>query len=132
MTEQIHLDTHVVVWLAAGDLRRIPAALLHRMQDADLVISPVVRLELDLLNERGKITYPASDIIDKVQVEIGLREDSTPLRRIVMAAVAPRKTWHNGDPYDRLILATALAAQAHLATKDQGLRDVFPEHTLWD
>ena len=41
-------------------------------------------------------------------------------------------TWHHGDPYDRLILATALAAQAHLATKDQGLRDFFPEHTLWD
>ena len=55
MTEQLHLDTHVVIWLAAGDTHRFPPDLLHRMESADLVVSPVVRLEMDLLNERGEI-----------------------------------------------------------------------------
>lgn len=79
VTEQIHLDTHVVIWLAAGDTGRFPQPLLSRMESADLVVSPIVRLELDLLHERGKIRSPASDLIDKVTVEVGVREDPTPL-----------------------------------------------------
>lgn len=132
MTQQIHLDTHVVIWLAAGDLGRFPQPLLARMESADLVVSPIVRLELDLLHEHGKISSPASDLIDKVTIEVGVREDPTPLSRIVMAAVTPKKTWHNGDSYDRLILSAAIANQSILATKDGPLRRSFPDLTLWD
>ena len=74
----------------------------------------------------------ASDLIDKVVVEVGIREDPTPLSRIVMAAITPRKQWHIGDPYDRLILAAAVANQARLATKDGPLRAAFPDITTWD
>lgn len=132
MTDQIHLDTHVVIWLAAGEVHRFPAGLLDRMEAADLVVSPLVRLEMDLLHERGKIASPAGDLIDKVVVEVGIREDPTPLSRIVMAAITPRKQWHIGDPYDRLILAAAVANQARLATKDGPLRAAFPDITVWD
>lgn len=131
-TEQLHLDTHVVIWLAAGEIRRFPQSLLDRMEFADLVVSPIVRLELDLLHERSKIAGPASDVIDKVTVEVGLREDHTPLSRAVMAAIAPKKTWHNGDPYDRLILSAAIANQSLLVTKDGSLRAAFPDLTVWD
>ena len=131
MTEQIHLDTHVVIWLAAGETSRFPRDLLARMESADLVVSPIVRLELDLLHERGKIASPASDLIDKVTVEVGIREDPTPLSRVVMAAITPKKEWHNGDPYDRLILSAAIANQARLVTKDGRLRGAFPDLTIW-
>lgn len=132
MSEQVHLDTHVVIWLAAGDLNLFPAGLLDRLESADLVVSPIVRLELDLLHERGKIDSPASDIFDKVTVEVGIREDPTPLSRIVMAAITPRKDWHNGDPYDRLILSAAIANRSPLVTKDRPLRSAFPSLTMWD
>ena len=132
MSEQLHLDTHVVIWLAAGEINRVPAALLERMEPADLVLSPIVRLELDLLHERKKIATAASDIIDKVAVEVGVREDTTSLARVVMAAVTPKRSWHNGDPYDRLILSAAIAGQALLVTKDVALRSAFPDLTLWD
>lgn len=127
----MHLDTHVVIWIAAGEVGRFPGDLLDRMESADLVVSPVVRLEMDLLHERGRISSPASDLVDKVTAEVGIREDSTPLARIVMAAIAPRKQWHNGDPYDRLILAAAIANQAPLVTKDGALRAAFPDNTMW-
>ena len=65
-------------------------------------------------------------------VEVGIREDPTSLSRIVMAAITPKKQWHNGDPYDRLILAATIANQAHLITKDGALRAAFPDHTIWD
>lgn len=132
MSEQLHLDTHVIVWLAAGETRRFHQSLLERMEHADLVVSPLVRLELDLLHERGRIASHASDLIDKVTAEIGLREDRTSLARIVMAAITPRKAWHNGDPYDRLILASAIANQSLLVTKDGPMRDSFPELTIWE
>lgn len=132
MTEQVHLDTHVVIWLAAGETDRFPGGLLGRLESADLVVSPVVRLELDLLHERGKIASPASDILDKVIVEVGVREDTTPLPRVVMAAITPKKDWHNGDPYDRLILSAAIANQSPLVTKDRALRSAFPDLTMWD
>ena len=132
MTEQFHLDTHVIIWLAAGDTDRFPSDLLARMESADLLASPVVRLELDLLHERRRIASPASDLIDKVTVEVGIREDSTPLSRIVMAAITPKKEWPNGDPYDRLILSAAIANQALLVTKDGPLRSAFPALTLWN
>ncbi len=132
MSEQFHLDTHVIIWLAAGDLDRFPQALLDRLESADLVVSPIVRLELDLLHERRKIATPASDLITKVTAEIGMREDSTPLSRIVMAAITPQKDWPNGDPYDRLILSSAIANRNLLVTKDAPLRAAFPDLTLWD
>lgn len=132
MTEQVHLDTHVIIWLAAGATDQFPRGLLDRLESADLVVSPIVRLELDLLHERGKIGSPASDLIDKVTVEVGLREDATSLSRIVMAAITPKKDWHNGDPYDRLILSAAIANQSLLVTKDRSLRAAFPDLTLWD
>lgn len=132
MTGRLHLDTHVLVWLAAGELGRFPGGLLDRMETADLVVSPVVRLELDLLHERGKIASPASDVIDKVVVEVGIREDDTPLSRIVMAAIAPRKQWHNGDPYDRLIISAAIANRSLLVTKDGPMRTAFPDLTVWE
>lgn len=49
-----------------------------------------------------------------------------------MATVTPKKTWHNGDPYDRLIVSAAIANQSILATKDRPLRRSFPDLTLWD
>lgn len=122
MSERPHLDTHVVIRLASGDLERVPGPLLERRVTADLVVSPVVRLERDLLHERSRITSPASDVIDKVSAEVGVREDDTALARLVMAAIAPRKQGHNGDPYDRLIFAAAIADHARLVIEDASHR----------
>jgi len=51
----IYLDTHVVVWLYAGDKKRFPAAVCKRIEDNELLISPIVLLELQYLKETGRL-----------------------------------------------------------------------------
>ena len=40
----IYLDTHVVVWLYAGELDRISGAAKARLEEQDLLISAMVTL----------------------------------------------------------------------------------------
>ena len=54
----VFLDTHMVVWLFA-EADRIPASVSERIDEADLFVSPMVRIELSLLAEIGRVTLPA-------------------------------------------------------------------------
>ena len=49
MAAMIHLDTHAVVWLAAGDLDRFEPFVVPLLQQQGCAISPMVMLELDYL-----------------------------------------------------------------------------------
>lgn len=124
----IHLDTHVVVWLVAGLADKVPHAVLERVQDDDVAISPVVRLELTYLREIGRLRHGADDVIGRLHRATGSVEDSTPFGDVVAAGVS--MTWTR-DPFDRLITAQALAARCDLATADQTIRTAMPGQTVW-
>lgn len=49
----IHLDTHVVVWLRAGDTKRLRP--VSRLIGGEVAVSPFVVLELQALFEVGRI-----------------------------------------------------------------------------
>ena len=51
----IYLDTHVAVWLHAGDVGRLSAEAKRRIEANDLLVSPIVLLELQYLYERKRI-----------------------------------------------------------------------------
>ena len=53
MATVIHLDTHVVVWLYAGDLRRFSPGARRRLGGEELRISPMVAIEIQYLHEVG-------------------------------------------------------------------------------
>ena len=55
----IHLDTHVVVWLYMAALERFPASLRERLDADELVISPMVLLELGYLYDVGRVMQSA-------------------------------------------------------------------------
>ena len=132
MTGLLHLDTHVVVWLAAGEHDRFPGTLRARLTADTLRISPMVRLELSLLRQRSKIDASAEVVLERVAEATGLAEDETAFRQVIKAATNPVREWPNRDPFDRIIMSTALAAGVPLATKDTLLRTHFPDDTLWD
>ena len=52
----VYLDTHVVVWLYAGLLDKITDAAKQAIDESDLFISQLVRLELQYLYEIGRIS----------------------------------------------------------------------------
>ena len=58
----IRLDSHVVVWLYAGQVERLSSRARALLEDHDAVISPIVELELTFLHEIERITASADQI----------------------------------------------------------------------
>lgn len=134
MSSPLHLDTHVVVWLYAEQHDRFPAPLRARLEREPLRISPVVRLELAYLHEIGRVTDGPAQIIGELVSALGLAEAEQSLAHVVDKAIHPigGEPWFTRDPFDRIIVATAIAAKARLVTKDEVLRRHLPQHTVWD
>jgi PIN domain nuclease of toxin-antitoxin system len=123
-----YLDTHVVVWLAAGKVRRISSKARVQIEKSELLLSPMAMLELEYLYELKRIRLPARDIFQKVMHEIGLRLCDLPFTSIATAALDEKWT---RDPFDRVIVANAKAnGFAPLLSADEEIRKRYPR-TVW-
>jgi PIN domain nuclease of toxin-antitoxin system len=124
----VHLDTHVVLWLYAGAVERLtePARALLRAHRP--VVSPAVHLELALLHEIGRVTVPAADVLNdlRARADLGVAESAFGL----VTARAATLTWTR-DPFDRIIAAHALCDDAPLLTADAQLLRQCPV-AVWD
>jgi PIN domain nuclease of toxin-antitoxin system len=119
-TEEVtYLDTHVVVWLFGGENRRLSAAALEQIRQDEVVISPAVILELQLLHEIRRTKTTALKVVERLSKELGLAVCALPFESIVENALD--QSWTR-DPFDRLIVANALANDAPLITKDEEIR----------
>lgn len=128
MAALIHLDTHVVVWLAASGTSRLSERAVEALEGADEVrCSPMVRLELQYLHELGRIRRPAATVHDALAASIGLRVCDTPFFAVVREA--ERQDWTR-DPFDRLIVAQAAFEEAALVSKDETIRAAY-SRTVW-
>ena len=112
----IYLDTHVVVWLYAGELSRFPSLALDRIEKNDLMISPAVLLELQYLKEIRRIAVDPMLVLKTLEETIGLQLCSLDFLKVVFGALS--QSWTR-DPFDRLIAAQALVRNELLLTKDQ-------------
>ena len=99
-----YLDTHVVLCLAAGRLKNLSPKTLKRIDDSDLLLSPMVLLELEYLYELGRCKLRSRDILAKLEHEIGLAESDLSFADVVSAAADEKWT---RDPFDRMIVAQA-------------------------
>lgn len=118
MATLTRLDTHVVVWLYAGEVERFSAPATQRLQNDELVITPIVELELTYLHEIGRLTVPAAVVVADLRQRLGLTL-STQDMDLVVAAATPLD-WTR-DPFDRLIVGDALSADSVLLTKDAAI-----------
>jgi len=114
----IYLDTHVVVWLYAGMVERLPSSVRKHLE-GDIAISPVVELELQYLFEVGRTSDPADVVISDLRQRIGLETADASLATVV--EVARSLTWTR-DPFDRLIAAQAISDGLPLLTADETIR----------
>ena len=119
----IYLDTHVVVWLYAGLLEKFSPAGQTLLNEHDLLISPIVRLELTYLHEIQRVTVDADVIIaelaDRVYLEVCRHSFDAVVRRAVTC------TWTR-DPFDRIIVAQAALGENILLTKDMTIQEHYP------
>jgi PIN domain nuclease of toxin-antitoxin system len=116
MAGMIRLDTHLIVWLYAGDIERLSATAIDAIETHDLLVSPMVQLELTYLHEIGRLSVGGSEIIGDLRDRIGLRQSDESMASVVHAAASV--TWTR-DPFDRMIVADAIVAATDLLTKDQ-------------
>ncbi|HEX4952796.1 MAG TPA: PIN domain-containing protein [Thermoanaerobaculia bacterium] len=127
MATLTYLDTHVVAWLFAGELALLPKAVRLRLEEGDLVISPMVTLELQFLFEIRRVTRPGLEVVAALAAELGLRTCDLPFPQVV--ARAAHQSWTR-DPFDRLITAQAALREAPLLTKDGDIHTHYP-HAVW-
>jgi PIN domain nuclease of toxin-antitoxin system len=105
-----------VGWLYEGADRRIPVAVRELIESGEPFISPIVELELAYLFEVGRVTEPADAPLAALRKTIGLQIADISLATLVQAAAG--LSWTR-DPFDRMIAAQAIVADAPLATADQ-------------
>jgi PIN domain nuclease of toxin-antitoxin system len=123
-----YLDTQVVVWLATGKLSRFSSNTRNLLEGTDLLLSPIVLLELEYLYEAKRIKLPARDIQRKLEHEVGVRLCELPFAAIASAAIEEK--W-SSDPFDRMIVANAKTnGFAWLISADESIRKHYPR-TVW-
>ena len=124
----ICLDTHVVVWLYAGETSRLPARARDLIEAHELLISPMVLLEMQYLKELGRLKADPSAILAYLNQAIGLTICDLPFSRLVTEALG--QTWTR-DPFDRLITAGAAIRKAILLSMDATILAHYPE-ACWE
>lgn len=124
----IYLDTHVAVWLYAGELDRFSKAALRDIEEHDLMISPVVLLEIQYLREIKRLRTDAHVIADTLARSISLQVCDLAFDQVVLEALS--LSWTR-DPFDRIIVAQATARNAALLTKDESILAHYKK-AFWD
>jgi PIN domain nuclease of toxin-antitoxin system len=119
----ILLDTHALIWLDQG--RAGVDTLLRR--SPRVYISPATLLELQFLDEVGRLRLPKGDA-QALAVDDRWTLDDPPAASWFAAALD--LSWTR-DPFDRLIAAHARLRGWRLATADETLlKGLGPRHTI--
>ena len=123
-----YLDTHVVLWLAAGKVNRLSTKAKSLLGSSELLLSAMAYLELEYLHELGRTKFRAGDLLKKVEYELGVRLCDLPFATIASASLD--ESWTR-DPFDRLIVANAKAnGFAWLVSADEAISQHYPR-TVW-
>ena len=124
------LDTHVVLWWYLDD-RRVSAAARALIEDPAKVkfVSPASHWEVAIKIRIGKyiLRIPFRDFVREAIFDNGF----------VIAPIEPRHSeilttlvQHHKDPFDRMLVAQAMAEDMAIASADTVL-DAYPIRRLW-
>jgi len=123
----IYLDTHVVAWLFAGETERLSQNAVELIRDNDLLISPIVSVELQYLHEIGRTRVPGREVVSTLQQDIGLELCERQFSAIV--SMAESLAWSR-DPFDRIIVGQAAIRNDLLLSKDETIRAHY-DRAVW-
>lgn len=117
------LDTHVWLWFALGNGDRLDEAACQQIEDAAyggrLAISAITVWEIGMLDAKGRITLgaPCEKWVATALALPGLRLVGLEPDIAVASTRLPGE--FHPDPADRILVATARALDATLATADE-------------
>jgi PIN domain nuclease of toxin-antitoxin system len=123
-----YLDTSVAAWLAQGDLTRITPTALDSIRNCNLLVSPMVALELAYLHEINRITLTSQDVLLKLKAELGVEVCDSSFLSLI--GIAVNEKWTR-DPFDRIIVSQAKAnGLSPLISPDEAIRKNYIK-TVW-
>ena len=123
-----YLDTNIAIFLHSGNAARLTQRATEQIESADLLVSAMVMLELEMLYEKGTIKYTASQILSDLNQQIGLSVCQLPMAVVMNSAL--RVKWTR-EPGDRIIVANAIANnEAPLVTSDRRINEQYP-NAIW-
>jgi PIN domain nuclease of toxin-antitoxin system len=123
-----YLDTSVAVWLAQGDLNRITPTALDSIRNSNLLVSPMVALELAYLHEINRITLTSQDVLLKLRAELGVEVCDSSFSSLI--AIAVNEKWTR-DPFDRIIVSHAkVNGLSPLISSDEAIQKNYVK-TVW-
>lgn len=124
----LYLDTHSAVFLHAGEVELFGTEGKRQIEANDLLIAPIVLMELGYLYERERVRFKPAEIYAALNAQFGVALCLIPYADVAYRALD--LTWTR-DPFDRLIVAHAQAAQnAPLLTRDRMIRLHYPQ-AIW-
>ena len=101
---------------------------MHALDNADLLVSPMVMLEMEYLYEIQRTNWTSRDARFRMERDLGARVCDLPFPKVAEAALDEK--WIR-DPFDRIIVAQAKAnGLAPLITADDKIRKHYPG-VLW-
>ena len=122
-----YLDTHAAMRIADGRAR-IGRDAARLIQKAELLVSPMVLVELEYLYEIGRIKLPAKDILRKLEHELSVEVCDLPFADVASAALDEKWT---RDVFDRMIVAQAkVNGLAPLISSDEAIAEHYAR-TVW-
>jgi PIN domain nuclease of toxin-antitoxin system len=110
---RVLLDTHAVLW-ALGDSALLSPTARRAIEDPanDVVVSAVSAIEIAIKKSLGKLRVPP-DFAEAVS-NAGFTTIALGFPEAVILEALP---WHHHDPFDRLLVAQALAAGMPIVTR---------------
>ena len=116
MTRRYLLDTHLVLWWVAGN-RQLGVATRRLIETSACSVSVVTLSEIALKVAAGKLRLPTQPL-DAQLAHAGIAV--VPLN-VAHVHAAARLMGGHPDPFDCLLVGTALAEKMLFATRDQPL-----------
>ena len=110
------LDSHIVIWLYEKRLDLLSEKARKFIEENDLLISPIVKMEIEYLFEIEKIKDDSDTIINYMNRYIDLKIENSDFLEIINISINEKWT---RDPFDRIIVAHAKLMDLALISKDE-------------
>jgi PIN domain nuclease of toxin-antitoxin system len=114
---RVLLDTHLFLWLVAGDSRLNKTARAAIREASEVFISSATVWEIAIKVRLGKLRADPAELLEEIG-KCGFQELPVEGKHALPLAKLPM---HHGDPFDRLLIAQAMSEQLRFLTADSNL-----------
>lgn len=112
------LDTHILLWWVAGDRQLAKSSRgLIASPENEVAVSAASLWEIAIKKNLGRIVVDLEDLREAIAAD-GFEELAVQFVHAVRLDTLPNR---HGDPFDRILIAQAIAEGRQLLTRDEAI-----------